>query len=85
MSANLNRVVLCHERWAERKILTSKKKDFNSATKILKRRTILSLKLSVKALKLPFTKTQKAEFKNNASAPNNIVFVDSAIKELLGT
>ena len=59
-------------------------KDFNSATKILKRRTILSLKLSVKALKLPFTKTQKAEFKNNASALNN-VFVGSAIKELLGT
>ena len=46
---------------------------------------ILSLKLSVKALKLPFTKTQKAEFKNNASALNNNVFVDSAIYKLLGT
>ena len=44
---------------------------------------ILSLKLSVKALKLPFTKTQKAELKNNASAMNNEVFVDSAIKELM--
>ena len=44
---------------------------------------ILSLKLSVKALKLPSTKTQKAEFKNNASALNNKVFVDSAIKELI--
>ena len=39
----------------------------------------------MKALKLPFTKTQKAEFKNDALALNNNVFVDSAIKELLGT
>ena len=37
----------------------------------------------MQALKLPFTKTQKAEFKNNASAINNNVFVDSAIKELI--
>ena len=85
MSVEFEQGVLCHERQAERKILISKKKGFNSATKILKRRTILSLKLPVKALKLPFTKTQKAEFKNNASALNNNVFVDSAIKELLGT
>ena len=62
-----------------------KKKNFNSATKILKRRTILSLRLSVKALKLPFTKTQKAEFINNASALSSNVFADSPIKELLGT
>ena len=85
MSAEFEQGILCHERQAERKILVSKKKDFNSATKTLKKRTILSLKLSVKALKLPFTKTQKAESKNNASALNNNVFVDSAIKELLGT
>ena len=84
MSAEFEQGVLCHERQAERKILISKKKDFNSATKILKKRTISSLKLSVKALKLPFTKTQKAESKN-ASALYNNVFVDSAIKELLGT
>ena len=45
----------------------------------------MSLKLSVKALKLPFTKTHKAEFKNNASALNNKVFVDSAIKELIAS
>ena len=41
---------------------------------------ILSLKLAVKALKLPFTKTQKAEFKNNASALSNEVPAGSAIK-----
>ena len=46
---------------------------------------ILSLTLSVKALKLPFSKTQKAEFKNNASAVSSNVFADSPIKELLGT
>ena len=62
-----------------------KRKKFNSATKILKRRTILSLRLSVKALKLPFTKTQKAELKNNASTLSSNVFADSPIKELLGT
>ena len=46
---------------------------------------ILSLKLSVNALKLSFTKTQKAEFKNNVSALSNNVIGDSPIKELLRT
>ena len=39
----------------------------------------------MKALKLPFTKTHKAEFKNDASALNNKVFVDSAIKEFIAS